>query len=359
MFPLDAYAAVKQENSSPGSLYGVPMPSSTSHHHNHLAAHSPSTSPVGNYQHHLPDPLYSNPSTTSTSSYPRGYPQNRVTTLYLYAEGMTPFSVNVDALGQQSSSSGSGTNSSNSPRPASAYGLRIKLSVPMVNDPRSPPLLHGFTASVAIATNMWSGNAKCVTKVLNGASNTCFLEESDALQVSYIGNGGAVHAMLPESNLSRCRWLDPSKFVFPTSGWLLIMLIPIFFHNLSCPDTSSTLTQELIVDDQVLLYLIYDLDRKNGFMPSAEFLGFQQYRPDKMMMNSSSSSPATFGMVPSTTSTAVASSSSSSSLYPSSTSSSRGVSSSQHHGLQHQQHFSSSSSAYGANPAAYSIPMIR
>lgn len=332
MFPLDAYAAVKQENSSPGSLYGVPMPSSTSHHHNHLAAHSPSTSPVGNYQHHLPDPLYSNPSTTSTSSYPRGYPQNRVTTLYLYAEGMTPFSVNVDALGQQSSSSGSGTNSSNSPRPASAYGLRIKLSVPMVNDPRSPPLLHGFTASVAIATNMWSGNAKCVTKVLNGASNTCFLEESDALQVSYIGNGGAVHAMLPESNLSRCRWLDPN--------------------------TSSTLTQELIVDDQVLLYLIYDLDRKNGFMPSAEFLGFQQYRPDKMMMNSSSSSPATFGMVPSTTSTAAASSSSSS-LYPSSTSSSRGVSSSQHHGLQHQQHFSSSSSAYGANPAAYSIPMIR
>ena len=38
------------------------------------------------------------------------------------------------------------------------------------------------------------------------------------------------------------------------------------------------MTQEVAVDDQVLLYLIYDIDRKNGFMPSAEFLGFQHYK---------------------------------------------------------------------------------
>ncbi|KAJ2921908.1 hypothetical protein H1R20_g15190, partial [Candolleomyces eurysporus] len=113
-----------------------------------------------------------------------------------------------------------------------------------------PPTLHGFTASVAVAS-VWSNSARCITKVMAG--NTCVFEESEALQVSHISNGGAVHALLPESSLSRCRWLDPS--------------------------TNTTLTQELIVDDQILLYLIYDLDRKNGFMPSAEFLGFQHYKP--------------------------------------------------------------------------------
>jgi hypothetical protein len=47
------------------------------------------------------------------------------------------------------------------------------------------------------------------------AGNTCVFEESEALQISHISNGGAVHALLPESSLSRCRWLDPSQHCSP------------------------------------------------------------------------------------------------------------------------------------------------
>ncbi|KAF6765173.1 hypothetical protein DFP72DRAFT_870308 [Ephemerocybe angulata] len=251
LFPLDSNGFGVKQETSPGSLY----------FHSTTQIASPTTSPNGNYQHSLPEygakpPYPYSPSTQyspTTTSYPR-YTPNRVTTLYLYAEGMTPFSVNVDALGQ----------SSPSPRPT--YGLRIKLSVPVLNDVRSPPALHGFTASVAVAA-VWSSAAKCTTKVMSG--NTCIFEECEALQVSHIGTSGVVHAMLPESSLSRCRWLDPN--------------------------TPTTLTQELTVDDQVLLYLIYDLDRKNGFMPSAEFLGFQHYKQDK---SNSSSASSTSGAVP-------------------------------------------------------------
>jgi hypothetical protein len=56
-----------------------------------------------------------------------------------------------------------------------------------------------------------------------------------------------------------------------------------FFLPLSSPeadrrpflDLATTVTQEVSVDDQVLLFLIFDLDRKNGPMPCSEFLGFQ------------------------------------------------------------------------------------
>ncbi|TEB35877.1 hypothetical protein FA13DRAFT_1762129 [Coprinellus micaceus] len=234
LFPLDSNGYVKQE-SSPGNLYL----------HSNPQIASPTTSPSSNYQHQLPDygvkPSTFSPSPTgafpsNTTSYPR-YTQNRITTLHMFAEGMTTFSVNVDALNQAT------------PSPRPTLGLRIKLSVPLVNDVRSPPTLHGFTASVAVA-QVWSGAAKCTTKVIAGGE--CIYTESEALQIASITSSGAVNAHLPDSSLSRCRWLDPNA---PT-----------------------TLTQELVVDDQVVLYLIYDLDRKNGFMPSAEFLGFQHYK---------------------------------------------------------------------------------
>ncbi|KAJ2916042.1 hypothetical protein MD484_g4374, partial [Candolleomyces efflorescens] len=231
--PLDSNGLHVKQEGSPGSLY----------FHSTSQFSSPTTSPHGNYSPQLPEyhrqapftkPVSQHPNTAT--SYPR-YAQNRATTLFLCAEGMTPFSVNVDALGQSTSA----------PRPT--FALRIKLAVPVLNDVRSPPTLHGFTASVAVAS-VWSNSARCTTKVMAG--NTCVFEESEALQISHMSNGGAVHALLPESSLSRCRWLDPN--------------------------TNTTVTQELIVDDQILLYLIYDLDRKNGFMPSAEFLGFQHYK---------------------------------------------------------------------------------
>lgn len=40
-----------------------------------------------------------------------------------------------------------------------------------------------------------------------------------------------------------------------------------------------TVTQEIVVDDETLLYVVYELDRRNaGPMPSASLLGYQKYR---------------------------------------------------------------------------------
>ncbi|EAU88571.1 hypothetical protein CC1G_04277 [Coprinopsis cinerea okayama7 len=255
LYPSDSpsgLAAIKQE-SSPGGLYFLS---------------SPSTSPYNDYTHALPTEY----SPTNPATYKQlppqftGYPytapaaspaatsfsqivQNRITTFFLCAEGMTPFSVNVDALAQTA------------PSTRQAFTLRIKLSVPLLNDVRSPSTLHGFNASVSVA-NVWSNSAKCTTKVY--AANNLVSEEHDNLQVSHINANGTVHALFPDSSLTRCRWLD---------------------HNLP-----TTVTQELAVDDQVLLFLIYELDRKNGPMPCSEFLGFQHYRMAEKPANPQSTS---------------------------------------------------------------------
>ncbi|TFK29906.1 hypothetical protein FA15DRAFT_663202 [Coprinopsis marcescibilis] len=247
LYPVDHSAIAVKQEASPGTLY----------FHSPTQIASPSTSPFSDFSHALPTdysppaavykqmPLngypYAAPVTSpAPTSYPR-YPHNRITTFYLCAEGMTPFSVNVDALSQSS------------PSPRQTLTLRVKLSVPSLNDVRSPSTLHGFNASVAVG-NIWTSSAKCITKVYTG--NTLFVEEQENLQVSHINSNGTVHALLPDSHLARCRWLDPN--------------------------VQTTLTQELVVDDQVLLCLIYDLDRKNWPMPGSELLGFQHYRaPDK------------------------------------------------------------------------------
>jgi len=128
--------------------------------------------------------------------------------------------------------------------------LRVRLSVPTVTDMRSPSTMHGFISSVCLAS-VWSHSGKCTTKVHTG--NVCISEETGYMDVTHI-NVGTVNVLLPESPLSRCRWLDPS--------------------------VQTTITQEIIVDNETLLYVIYDLDRRNsGSMPSAELLGFQKYRP--------------------------------------------------------------------------------
>jgi hypothetical protein len=162
---------------------------------------------------------------------------------------MTPFSVNIDALLAQAIPS------------VRAFSLRIKLSVPLASDPRSPPNLYGFNGSVSLA-NIWSSSAKCTTKVYTGT--TLLSEEQENLQMAGMNPNGSLHALLPESTVSRCRWLD---------------------HNLA-----STVTQEVTVDDQVLLFLIFELDRKNGPMPCSEFLGFQP-RPEKTQANVPHPSP--------------------------------------------------------------------
>jgi len=156
---------------------------------------------------------------------------NRVKTVCLLADGMTPFSIHVDALMTSQSR-------------RSWLALKMRLCITSVDDIRSPSTLHGFVGSVCLSST-WVNSAKCITKAYVG--NVCISEEVGSLGLSNI-EVGQVTAILPDSSLTRCRWLDAS--------------------------VQTSLTQEIVVDEQTLLYLIYDMDRRTG-MPSAELLGYQ------------------------------------------------------------------------------------
>jgi hypothetical protein len=181
---------------------------------------SPSISPQGAYIHQLPSlndhspfsvqPKYpSSPVHPPNSPYqaPRNpavnrhssvtpthyrYSRNKVTSVFLQADGMTPFSVKVDALAHPSQ------------QVQPPFMLKIRLCVPTVNEMRAPQTLHGFHASISLE-NVWSATSRCVTKVF--ANNALLTEEAGFLNVTHI-NVGTVNAALPDSALNRCRWLD-------------------------------------------------------------------------------------------------------------------------------------------------------
>jgi len=187
---------------------------------------SPSISPHGGYIHRLPSlndpspfaissvqPKYPSPSALSghppNSPYqpPRNpavnrhssvtpthyrYSRNKVTSIFLQADGMTPFSVKVDALAHPSQ------------QVQPPFMLKIRLCVPTVNEMRAPQTLHGFHAGLSLE-NVWSATSRCVTKVF--ANNALLSEEAGFLNVTHI-NVGTVNAALPDSALNSCRWLD-------------------------------------------------------------------------------------------------------------------------------------------------------
>jgi len=197
--------------------------------------------------------LVSSPPRTSDIS-PQTSGATRIKTFCLLADGMTPFSINVDALASQ-------------PRRA-WLALKMKLCITSVDDICSPSTLHGFASSIHLS-DAWSTSGKCITKVYVG--NTCISEEVGTLGISSM-EVGRVTAVLPDSSLTRCRWLDAS--------------------------VSTRLTQELIVDGQTLIYLIYDLDRRNG-MPSAELIGFQNYKPAEIIPTPQPNLSAIYSCLPS------------------------------------------------------------
>ncbi|EDR14279.1 uncharacterized protein LACBIDRAFT_292246 [Laccaria bicolor S238N-H82] len=237
--PTSPVPSISPFGAFPNSLYPDHSP-----HYNAASLYSQSSgdSAVHSTAHlTMPSSLNSSRSTSnrlSIAQQPRLSSRNRVTSFFLTADGMTPFSVNVDSLMALSGDPG-----------APRFTLRVKLLVPTMNDLRSPSTLHGFAGSICLA-NVWSVSGRCTTKVFAGSS--CISEETGFLDVSHIAVG-TVNAVLPESSLTRCRWLDPN--------------------------TPLTMTQEVTVDDEILLHVIYDLDRRSGGpMPSAELIGFQKCR---------------------------------------------------------------------------------
>lgn len=180
---------------------------------------SPSTSPDGNYIHPLPafhdmsspiEPKYNSISSrrvsppehlsrhsSVTPTHQQSRPlRNKISNMFLHADGMTPFSVKVDALANPSAQS-------------PPFSLRIRLGVPTMADPRTPPTFQGFLGGISL-DNVWSVSGRCITKVYEGP--ICVSEETGYLSIANI-NVGTVNALLPESHLTRCRWYSTGKYL--------------------------------------------------------------------------------------------------------------------------------------------------
>ncbi|KAF8654114.1 hypothetical protein AX16_003646 [Volvariella volvacea WC 439] len=160
------------------------------------------------------------------------YPLNAITSLCLMAEGMTTFTVNVETLRSMLPTS----------TPNAPLQIQVRLSVPAFDDMRSPMRFEGFIGTVTLS-NSWSSPARCLTRRYNGA--TCADEECDTIEASRPHMGGVV-AHLPHSSLTRCRYIEATR-----------------------------ITQEIIVDQETLCLIIYEIDRKSSSgMPTAELGGY-------------------------------------------------------------------------------------
>jgi len=143
------------------------------------------------YKHGLQQPVVSNQHRIADIYSPHTSGRNRVKTVCLLADGMTPFSIHVDAL-----------LASHSRR--AWLALKMKLCITSVDDICSPSTLHGFAGSVCLS-GAWATSGKCITKAYVGS--VCISEEIGTLGLSNI-EVGRVTAILPDSSLTRCRWLD-------------------------------------------------------------------------------------------------------------------------------------------------------
>lgn len=157
------------------------------------------------------------------SEYPKAHhPLNRIRALRLTADGMSPLFIRMDQLVPLN-------------MPYQPLQLKICLRISTLDDINCPSTLQGFLANVYLS-HMWTSSGKCITKTIVGG--TTVAEDIDSLQVSEV-NMGTVNALLPESHLSRCRWLEPSTYsLIP---FLLVglhmhgILMPTFFRDYRCP----------------------------------------------------------------------------------------------------------------------------
>lgn len=146
--------------------------------------------------------LYNNSSSLFSSPVPLTCPPI-LTQLSLWAEGMQPAAVPVDAL----SSSAQPADLS-----ASVVALRVKLHLPPI-DALYSPALHGFQASITCNAPR-NPNIRCATAVF--VRNQCLSREStycSVISTDPTGHEGldTVTLLLPDSPLSRSRWLDSSE----------------------------------------------------------------------------------------------------------------------------------------------------
>jgi hypothetical protein len=122
---------------------------------------------------------------------------NRLFSINLFADGMPPFTIPVAALT-------SDYNSTTHPPPRLL--IRIKLRLPSIDDMHGSPTLHGIHGTITCA-RPWVTSATCITDVY--AANVHHSHDLAPLHPPSIDPSmGESTAGLPESELTRCRWLD-------------------------------------------------------------------------------------------------------------------------------------------------------
>ncbi|RPD66049.1 hypothetical protein L226DRAFT_566531 [Lentinus tigrinus ALCF2SS1-7] len=203
--------------------------------------------------------------TDSPTDYTLSVP-NRIAHLYFWADGMVPLTLDVDRLVGATPSSPSRT------------FLHLRVSMPPLADLRCPPNLQGVNGAVSFATP-WTSLAKCQTKSW-GSGRTVMSQDlglftqvtTPELQSTLAADPSSsqmVYAYLPDSALSRCHWLD----------------------------NVHTITQQLVVDNEVLAVLVYHIERiadATRAAPAMELIGFQKYPWRGVPPPSSASSSAAF-----------------------------------------------------------------
>jgi hypothetical protein len=172
----------------------------------------------------------------------------------LWAEGMTPANFALDNL-----------RATNGHQQFAPLSLDVSLTVPLRDDVRFSDTLYGFHGTLSVNAP-WCASATCVTQVYSGS--TCTSEEVGQLQVvasesspvsvsSSRASFQPVNAFLPLSSLSSCRWLNS--------------------------DQQTSITQEITVDGEILLFVTYNIQRiplgSLDTVPSATLTGLQKYRP--------------------------------------------------------------------------------
>ncbi|KAH9854146.1 hypothetical protein C2E23DRAFT_867629 [Lenzites betulinus] len=174
---------------------------------------------------------------------------NRILSLHFWAEGMSPLSVDVDRL------------VGSTPSMPSRLFLHFRISMPPVADLRCAPGLQGVNGAVSFAAH-WASVAKCQTKSWDGCRTVVSQDLGLLSQVSTpelqadLSTDAyppqLVFAYLPDSALSRCHWLE----------------------------TVQTITQQVVVDNEVLAVLVYHIERVADAArptPAMDLIGCQKY----------------------------------------------------------------------------------
>ncbi|KAH9934777.1 uncharacterized protein B0H18DRAFT_1114635 [Fomitopsis serialis] len=183
-------------------------------------------------------------------------PPNRLCNINLWTDSSPMCLIDVDKL---TTSASTASSASGQRPPPFRILLRLHLKYPP-NDVHSPLAFQGFHAMVSFALP-WASSAKCHTKTWAGKTCTShevgLLEQLNPQQPQAMLPGGAVPssmpiAHLPQSALSRCRWLEPMV---------------------------QSISQQIVVDTDVLAVILYTIDRSAGAAdaPAVELVGFHKY----------------------------------------------------------------------------------